>query len=134
MPDAADLRRILLNFARAVRFEAEALFDPVFALEIVRDDARHLVLKNRQRELSLDRRFGTVKSGTRVLTRFRDVQAIEVTCQRARGGEPMLWSVRLRLGWFSTLSIGRTHDDVHASIVAARLSTMTGKPVRADRC
>ena len=45
--------------------------------------------------------------------------------------EPEYWSVRLNVkGSFLPVIIGHTLNDVDASIVAARISTLTGKKVR----
>lgn len=124
------LLHALHRFAHDVLAEIRALARPVFVLDIVHDDERSLVLRTRRREIAVDRRYGTVKTGSRVLARFADVKCIELRGLRDRSGESVVWSVSLRLGWFRHIGIGMSHDDVHASIVAARLSTLTGRPVR----
>jgi len=130
------LHRAVRRIARDVGAEARSLFEPVFAIRILQDDGRVLVLDCRGRELRLDRRFGTVKSGSRVLARFSEIRAIVVSHSRLGGAHvreemPELWTVTLSLGWFSRVHVGRTHDDAEASVVAARIASLTGKPVTA---
>lgn len=128
------VRRAVRYIAREVGAEARALFDPVFTIRILQDDGRVLVLDHRGSELRLDRRFGTVKSGSRVRARFSDIRAVVVRRTRMGGSHlrdemPEIWTVSLQLGWFSRVHVGRTNDDAEASIVAARIASLTGKPV-----
>lgn len=100
-------------------------------LEIVQQDDVSLVLNGNGRQIVFNKRFGTVKSGTKVLARFDAIQTIDVTHHGPGDDRPESWSVRLNLkGWFASVAIGDTHDDVSASIVAARISRCTDKKVR----
>lgn len=98
------------------------------AIEILEQSDTQLVLASGRREIVVNKRFGTVKSGQRVLARFADIRAIEIQRRRDDDG-PDTWSVSLALSWWSSVHVGRTEDATEASIVAARLSTITGKKV-----
>lgn len=106
-------------------------------LDVVQEDDTVLVLKgggwHDSRMLTFHKRYRTVKAGTDVLAQFDAIDTIDVVHHRADDGDrPEHWWVRLNLrGTFSSVSVGVTIDDADASIVAARISRVTGKRVRA---
>ena len=115
------------------------LFFPLFAyfhaagsrVKIQTDTPYRLVLEVNFRQIVLDKRSQLVSSSGKLLARFDDIQAIELIHQingtGQRKGE--WWVVHLRLAG-QNIRIGQTIDDVQASIVAAHMSKITGKPVR----
>jgi hypothetical protein len=107
------------------------LLTSAYPLRIVQNDEALLVLNSNDREIVFNKRFRTVKSGTKVLAQFDAIQTIDVTHHRADDDKPESWSVRLNVkGWFASVTLGDTNDDAEASIVAARVSRFTDKRVR----
>lgn len=60
------------------------------------------------------------------LVKFDDIQAIGIV--KELGGDPT-WKVILQVARSSNIFIGRTPDEVDASVAAAHLATATGKRV-----
>ncbi len=81
--------------------------------------------------LTFDRRRKVVLRGERVLAKYADIKSVDVThfCRDDDG--PEYWKVSLSAGAFAGLEIGRTRNDVEASIAAARMATVAGVKVRA---
>lgn len=120
----------LRDFLNAFFVQAKSVLAPFSSLEIVQQDDDQLILKNNSRQFIVSKRYRTVKSGTRVLARFDAIETIDVA-HLYDDDEPEYWSVRLNVkGSFLPVIIGHTLNDVDASIVAARISTLTGKKVR----
>ena len=61
--------------------------------------------------------------------RFDQVRSIDVVHRPADIENPDRWRVRLRTGLLFYRTILDTTDDADASILAARISTITSKPV-----
>src|SRR5438046_7961027 len=116
------------TFVREFVGEAKRVLLPTHNIEIaVQDDVR-LVLRSLGRELVANKRFRTVKSEERILARFDAIQWIEVARERS-DDDPETWKVSLYISWLSRVQIGRTNDALEASLVGARLSTISGKKV-----
>ena len=130
MLSSSEFTQFVGDFFRAFFAEAKRVVAPNFAIEIVVHDERHLVLASEGRQVVVDNRFSTVKSGTKVLTLFDAIQSIDIQRQHNDDG-PETWNVSLYINWHSRVQIGRTSDATEASIVAAHLSTITGKKVLA---
>ncbi len=80
--------------------------------------------------LLFDRRRPEVFRRGRVLAKLDDIESVDVT--RIRDDDsPDHWKVSFSLRRAWSVEIGRTRDDVEASIAAARLSTIAGVKVRA---
>ena len=128
MPNATKTWNFVKDFAAAFVAEARGVFAPVYAIEVLKHDERQLIVRSEKRTVIADKRFGTVKHGTRVLTTFNRIESIDV--QRDGGSEGAeTWSVSLYLNWHTRIQIGRSTDPTEASICAAHLSTVTGKKV-----
>lgn len=124
------IRQFARDFLRAFAGEAQGLLAPNIGIEIVEQDERRLVTLSERRQVVVDKRFGTVKCGAKVLASFDAIQSIDI--QHQRGDDVAeAWNVSLYLSWYARVQIGRTDDATEASIVAARLSTITGKKVLA---
>ena len=123
------------NFSREVVRElfaqARQLLAPVYKIDFADQDSATLVLTCSRRQLVVNRRYHTVKSGSKVLAVFDAIKSIDITHRAAFDETPECWTVDLKTGLLSGVRVGRTTDAVEASIVGARLSTFTGKPVRA---
>lgn len=74
------------------------------------------------------RRFG--QRPDRVLARFNQLHSVDVR-KLYREGHFVGHTLSLRRGWLDELDLGSTEDDAEASIVAARVSTITGVKVLA---
>lgn len=124
----ATVWRIASSLARTAFALAWQVFFPSYSIEIVAKDARRLVLKHKGREIVADKRYRTVKSGSRVLATFDAIHSIGIRSHRG-DDTPDFWEISLRLGTVSRIMIGRTSDSTDASIIAAGLGTITDKPV-----
>jgi hypothetical protein len=119
-------------FSKSISVIADGLgsiFVPSYSIEILQHDDRLLVLKSGNRSVIADNRFQTVKTGESVLARFDAIKSIDITVNNNDDGPP-LWLISLNLNWHSSVKIGESSDSTEASIVAAHLSTITGKKVR----
>ena len=80
--------------------------------------------------VTFDRRRKLVLRGGRVLAKSADIASIDVTHVRRDDEQPEYWRVSLGTGMFSSVELGRTRNDVEASIAAARVATVMGVKVR----
>ena len=128
MREPSAIRDFARAFVRAFVGEAKSAFTPSCGIEIVEQDDTRLVLRAVGREIVVNKRYRTVKSGQKVLARFDSIRAIEVAREHGDDG-PETWKVSLYLSWWSRVHIGWTDDATDASIVGAHLSTVTGKKV-----
>jgi len=118
----------LRDFFNAFFVRAKSVLAPFSSLEIVQQDDNQLILKNNSRQFIVSKRYRAVKSGTHVLARFDAIESIDIAHHCSDDDE--YWSVRLNVkDSFLPVIIGHTLNDVDASIVAARISTFTGKKV-----
>ena len=74
-----------------------------------------------------DRRSQTITRSGGVM-HYSAIKSILISVSRTEHEE---WSVALETGVFSRVSIGRTREQVDASIAAAHIATLTGKQVLA---
>lgn len=88
--------------------------------------------------LLFDHRQQTIMRGGRVFAKYSDVQAVDIRLIRVNSGDRHgymslsdRWDVCFKLGMFSHPVIGMTHDEVEASIAAARVAGIFGATVRA---
>jgi hypothetical protein len=127
------MRSSRFKFLRFLRdffgeFAHELLDRPEMALV---DHSEHrLVIHSGDVEFVVDRRVGTVARSGRPVARIDAIRTIDIGRTKDEDG-PEYWTVSLYLSWFSRVHIGSTTDDVEASIIAAHLSTITGKKVLA---
>jgi hypothetical protein len=128
MLDGAAIWKFAKSFVREFFGEAKRALLPNYRIEIVDQDDIRLVLNSMGREIVVNGRYRTVKSGEKVLARFDAIQSIEVARQTSDDGTDT-WKVSLYISWLSRVHIGRTSDAAEASIVGARLSTITGKKI-----
>lgn len=71
-------------------------------------------------------RFGQRRD--RELARFGQLHSVDLR-RLYRDGSVVGYTISLRRGWLDNLNIGSTEDDAQASIIAARVSTITGVKV-----
>ncbi len=69
--------------------------------------------------------------GERVLMHFHQIHSVDVRTLRDEDGGVAGYAVALHRGLFDNVHLGSTCDDAEASIVAARVSTITGAKVLA---
>jgi hypothetical protein len=78
----------------------------------------------------LDTRSSLITRNGSEFVRFERIRTIDVTHAREDEDSPERWRVQLNTGLLSSKTVLVTTDDADASIVGARLSTITGKRVR----
>jgi hypothetical protein len=98
------------------------------SLDILEDAPRRLVLKSARGRFTFDQARRAVLRRDRTLARFDEIRSIDLQT-RTVDSDMYFWSLWLARERCSRIYIGRTIDDVQASIVAARIATLTGKPV-----
>ena len=69
--------------------------------------------------------------GERVLVHFHQIHSVDVRTLRNDNGSVAGYAIALHRGLFDNVHLGSTCDDAEASIVAARVSTITGVKVLA---
>jgi len=112
--------------------KAKSVLAPFSSLEIVGQDDDQLILKNNSQQFVVSKRFANITSGAHVIARFDDIDSVGIARHRTSDKAPAYWAVTLCMkGSAPPVTIGTSLDDVDASIVAARISTYTGKMVRA---
>jgi len=118
-------------FARALAAEAKRVFVYRHGIEIAEQIPTRLVWRSRGRETVADQRLSAVMRNGRVMARFASIQSIDI--QRDGGDRSERWNVSLHMGGRSRLHLASSSDATDASILAAHLSTLTGKKVQALR-
>ena len=78
-------------------------------------------------------RKGSGNTFTRTARRTDVASAESVNYESSDDNGPPEWSIVLHIGLLNNVSVGRTRDDVQASIVAARIASIIGKQVSAWR-
>lgn len=102
-----------------------------YSLDIALHDENTLQINAGSRLIEFKLRSRSVWQEHRRLARFDDIRSIDLIHYTATSDRPEYWKVALKLnGWFRTVAIGKALSDVDASITAARISSITGKPVR----
>jgi hypothetical protein len=102
------------------------------ALDIIEDTPQRLVVKSARGRFTFDQARRAVLKKDRLLARFDEIEQIELETVTIDSNKQH-WSLRLGRERRSSIYIGRTIDDVQASIVAAHIGTVTGKPVVANK-
>lgn len=97
-------------------------------IEIQTETPDRLVLRANSRMIALDKASQTLSSPGQVLARFDAIESIDVEHFRS-GTKGEWWSISLQLT-DRKIEIGKTIDGTQASILAAHISTITGKQVR----
>lgn len=98
------------------------------SLEIIDHTDKRLVVWSDRGPMTFDRNYGTISRSGRVIARFDAISQVEIKEYRGDSG-PFAWAVRLRVAWWRSIHVGRTTDDMTASICAAHVSTIMDKPV-----
>ncbi len=101
-------------------------------LEILRFDEEQLLIRGCDGVLCFERRRRVVKKAGRVVASFEAISQVRLAHHRGGDDHPAYWSVDLHVkGWFADVRVGSSEYDVDASIAAARIATVVGKPVKA---
>ena len=124
------VRQFSREFLSALVQAFKAFFGWPSPLEVREEDQDRLVLLANRRLIVADRKAKTVRSGGRLLASFNAITSIEIKRSHDNEG-PEVWVVSLRLIRDRRVVIGESADDTDASLVAAKLSTITGKKVLA---
>jgi hypothetical protein len=120
------------EFVRAFFAEARRVLTGAQDIEIIEQQDTRLVWHTGGRETVADQRLRAVMSNGRVLARFDAIESIDIR-RTQRGDAPEMWDVSLHLAARSRVRVARSTDATDASILAAHLSTITGKKVQAAR-
>ena len=78
--------------------------------------------------LTFDAHRGAIVKGEHVLVRFADVDHVELREKRTENAT--FWRVRVRLANSRSIDLGPQPSDIDADLIAARVATVVGKPVR----
>ena len=78
----------------------------------------------------LDTRSKLITRNGHEFVRFDQIRTIDLIHMREDDDSPVRWGIQLNTGPLSSKTVLVTTDDADASIVGARLSTLTGKSVR----
>ncbi|MBS0344466.1 MAG: hypothetical protein JSS56_28520 [Proteobacteria bacterium] len=111
----------LLNALVLISWRTGRLPQLVRPLRIAMDDPLHLAVDSRRGTFVADHRRRTLSRNGRVLARFKDIQSVDVVSERTDGMSGH-WAIWARVGPLMRVKIGDTDDDVHAALVAARLT------------
>jgi hypothetical protein len=98
------------------------------SIEIVADSPALLVLRHKGKLTQFVGKSQTVIQYDRRVAPFTAIRSVALRKHTDEDG-PAVWSVDLLLSNDERISIGRSTDDVASSISAARISSITGKPV-----
>ncbi|MBS0452050.1 MAG: hypothetical protein JSS14_12120 [Proteobacteria bacterium] len=111
----------LLNAIVRISWRPGRLPRLVRPLRIAQDDPLQLAIDSRRGTFVADHRRRTLSRNGRVLARFKDIQSVDVVSERTDGigGH---WAIWARVGPLMRVKIGDTDDDLHAALVAARLT------------
>ncbi|WP_144290013.1 hypothetical protein [Ideonella sp. A 288] len=97
----------------------------IFELEIVEDRHDRFELKTRRGHFVFDGRRRVVSRNGRTLLRFEQVKSIDVIADKDTGGFSE-WKIDLYVNFLRRIRVGTTLDDAQASMVGARIITITG--------
>lgn len=100
-------------------------------IEIIQESENELTVRGSDRVLILDRGRRTISSLYSKIATYDQVRHILIHQQLNSMGDSDMgrYSVVLSLGTFKSIHVGHTNSQINASIVAAKLSTWTGKHV-----
>lgn len=99
------------------------------SLEVIEHTENQLVIWSDRGPMTFNGNYKTISRSGRVIARFEPIRQVELRPFKDDYGHARAWAVRLRINWWRSLHVGRTHDDATASICAAHIGTITGKPV-----
>jgi hypothetical protein len=121
-------QQFIREFFEALIEEFKRLFGMPLPLEILEDQQDRLIVLLNRRRIVADRATQSVKAGERLLAPFKAITSIEIRFSQ-QDDEPETWVVSLCLLRGTKVEVWRTRDDLEASLLAAKLSTITEKEV-----
>ena len=116
------------EFFEASIVEFKRFFGMPLPLEILEDQQDRLIVLLNRRRIVADRSTQSIKAGERLLAPFKAITSIEIRFSQ-KNDEPETWVVSLCLLRGTKVEVWRTRDDLEASLLAAKLSTITGNEV-----
>jgi hypothetical protein len=126
------IQQFFREFFEALRYEAGSFFGYPRPLEVLEDSPKRLVAEAGRGELIVDKGKNSIQLRGRVVAPIRAVTAIEVRqCQNGDG--PEVWKLSLVLLRERKVEVARLFDDTEASILGAKLATLTEKHVVVTR-
>ncbi len=127
-----DMWRFASEVGAAFLAEARRVFSGESDIEMLTQENTRLVWRSCGRDTVADLRLRAVTNRGRVLARFDAIRAIAIQREQ-RGDSQETWHVYLSLGERKRIKVASSTDATDASILGARLSTLTGAEVRAFR-
>jgi hypothetical protein len=121
-------QQFVREFFEALIAEFKRLFGMPLPLEILEDHQDRLIVLLNRRRIVADRAIQSVKAGERLLAPFKAITSIEIRLSQ-QDDEIETWVVSLCLLRGTKVEVWRTRDDLEASLLAAKLSTITEKEV-----
>ena len=100
------------------------------SIEVVESSKDRLVLSVSGRLIIADAATKEVSSEGQVVAHFGSIKSVVIT-QLLSKGEIVWWALNLSMRDGSEIFVGRTPNDVEASVAAARLGTVLGVEVLA---
>ena len=126
------IQQFLREFFEALAQGAKSLFDYSGPLEVLEDSTNCFVAVAGRGVLSVDKASNTIKLRGRLIAPVKAVTSIEI--KRSQDGDGNeVWKINLCLLRNQRVEVGRLFDDIDASILGAKLSTITEKTVAAVR-
>jgi hypothetical protein len=97
----------------------------MFELEIIDDRPDRLELRTGRGHFVFDGRRRLVSRDGRTVLRFDQLESVDLIADKDSGGL-MEWKIDLYVSFFRRIRVGSSLDDAQASIVGARIITITG--------
>jgi hypothetical protein len=121
-------QQFVREFFEALIAEFKRIFGMPLPLEILEDHQDRLIVLLNRRRIVADRAIQSVTAGERLLAPFKAITSIEIRLSQ-QDDEIKTWVVSLCLLRGTKVKVWRTRDDLEASLLAAKLSTITEKEV-----
>ncbi len=122
------IQQFIREFLEALAHEARTFFGLPGTLEVLDEESDRFVALVGRREVVADKVSQQVRTGGRLVAPFKAITTIEIAYAR-KGDDHETWEVALRLLRNKRVSVGRLADATDASVLAAKLSTITGAQV-----
>ncbi len=101
----------------------------VQTIEVSAASPDRLTVLHRRTRTEFDAHSRRITQGDVLVATFDVLRHVEISRRAGREG-PDVWAVTLSLSGLRSVQVGVSTEDVQASIAAARISTITGRPVK----
>jgi len=126
------IQQFLREFLEALAQEARSLVGYPKPLQIFEDSSHRLIAATRKGKIVVDKTANTVELSGRLVAPIKAVTSIEI--QHSQDGHgPEIWKVSLCLLRGRRVELAHLVDETEASILGAKLATLTEKYVAVVR-